>query len=149
MKACASHVMRIVVALASLAWLGCAKRTQEYQLGQPINMGPFSFEVERAEEAVRLIHPSEGPSLEIRVYYRMLDNKTPPFGKTLDETLLRVRIVDRAGNTIEYSGRGVLAGDRRHPSEWCDIFAVSPTLMGVRDRGQAGPEGIRFSIDHR
>src|SRR6266436_4295222 len=85
MKACASQVMGIVLALcASLAWVGCGKKTQEYRMDQPINMGPFSFEVERTEDSVKLVHPSEGPTLEIRVYYRMLDNKTPPFGKTFD-----------------------------------------------------------------
>jgi len=147
MKAYASQVMGIVLVLCtSLAWLGCEKKTQESRMDQPINMGPFSFEVERTEEAVKLDHPSEGPNLEIRVYYRMLDNKTPPFGKTFDETLLRVRIVDKADNTIEYSGRGVLSGDRRHPSEWCDIFTVGPSLMGVRDSAKLGQRASDFRL---
>jgi hypothetical protein len=147
MKACASQVMGIVLGLcASLASLGCEKKTQEYRLDQQINMGPFSFEVERTEESVKLVHPNEGPNLEIRVYYRMLDNKTPPFGKTFDETLLRVRIVDKAHNTFEYSGRGLLAGDRRHPSEWCDIFTVSPSLRGVRDSAKLGQRASDFRL---
>src|SRR6266403_6142466 len=137
MKACASKVMGIVLALcASLAWVGCGKKTQEYRMDQPINMGPFSFEVERTEESVKLVHPSEGPNLEIRVYYRMLDNKTPPFGKTFDETLLFMQIVDRANNRFDYSGRAVVQGDRHHPSEWYDLFTISPTLIGVRDRAK-------------
>ena len=147
MKACASQVMGIVLALcASLAWVGCGKKTQEYRMDQPINMGPFSFEVERTEDSVKPVHPSEGPTLEIRVYYRMLDNKTPPFGKPFDETLLYVRIVDKADNTIDYSGRGLLAGDRRHPSEWCDIFTVSRTLIGVRDTAKLGQRASDFRL---
>ena len=151
MKACASQVMGIVLALcASLAWVGCGKKTQEYRIDQPINMGPFSFEVERTEESVKLVHPSEGPTLEIRVYYRMLDNKTPPFGRTLDESLLDVRIVDKAENVIQSSGRALISGDRHHPSEWCDIFTVSPTLMGVRDRSKLGRtvSDFRLIIDN-
>ena len=109
MKACDSQVMGIVLALcASLISLGCEKKTQEYRLEQPINMGLFSFEVERTEESVKLVHPSEGPNLEIRVYYRMLDNKTPPFGKTFDETLLGVRIVTRQTTRLNPAG-----------AEWC------------------------------
>jgi hypothetical protein len=137
----------IVLALcASLASLGCEKKTQEYRMDQPINMGPFSFEVERTEEAVKLKHPSEGPNLEIRVYFRMLDNKTPPFGKTLDETLLEVRIRDKAGNTIESPGPRVVSGDRHHPSEWVEIFEVSPSLMGVRDRTKLGKSASDFRL---
>jgi len=115
-------------------------------MDQPINMGPFSFEVKRTEDSVKLVHPSEGPTLEIRVYYRMLDNKTPPFGKPFDETLLYVRIVDKADNTIDYSGRGLLAGDRRHPSEWCDIFTVSRMLIGVRDTAKLGQRASDFRL---
>ncbi len=147
MKACVSPVLGIALALCtSLASLGCQKKAQEYRMDQPINMGPFSFEVERTEGSVKLVHPSEGPNLEIRVYYRMLDNKTAPFGKTFDETLLRVRIVDKAGNRIEYSGRGVVSGDRHHPSEWCDIFTVSPSLMGVRDKAKLGQSASDFRL---
>src|SRR6266446_1306536 len=147
MKACVSPVLGIALALCtSLAGLGCKKKTQEYRMDQPISMGPFSFEVERTEESVKLVHPSEGPTLEIRVYYRMLDNKTPPFGKTFDETLLRVRIDDKVKNTIEYSGRGLLAGDRRHPSEGCDIFTVSRTLIGVRDTAKLGQRASDFRL---
>jgi hypothetical protein len=147
MKACDRQLVGIVLALcASLASLGCGKKTQDYQLEQPINMGLFSFEVERTEESVRLVHPSEGPGLEITVYYRMLDNKTPPFGKTFDESLLGVRIVDKANNTIEYSGRAVVSGDRHHPSEWCDIFTVSPSLMGVRDKEKLGQRTSDFRL---
>jgi hypothetical protein len=115
-------------------------------MDQSINMGPFSFEVERTEESVKLVHPSEGPTLEIRVYYRMLDNKTAPFGKTFDETLLGVRIVDKADNTIEYSGRSVVSGDRHHPSEWCDIFTASPSMMGVRDKAKLGQRASDFRL---
>ena len=147
MKACDSHVIGIVLALcALLASLGCEQKIQEYRLEQPINMGLFSFEVERTEESSKFVHPSEGPNLEIRVYYRMLENKTVPFGKTFDESLLGVRIVDKAGNTIEYSGRGVVAGDRHHPSEWCDIFTVSPSLMGVRDKAKLGQSVSDFRL---
>jgi hypothetical protein len=147
MKVCDSQVMGIVLALcASFASPGCQKKTQEYRLEQPINMGPFSFEVERTEESVKLVHPSEGPNLEIRVYYRMLDNKTPQFGKTLDETLLGVRIVDKANNTIESGGGRVLSGGRPHPSEWVDTFTVSPTLMGVRDRAKLGQSASDFRL---
>jgi hypothetical protein len=147
MKACDSQVLGIVLALcASVASLGCEKKTQEYRLEQPINMGLFSFEVERTEDSVKLVHPSEGPNLELRVYYRMLDNKTAPFGKTFDETLLGIRIVDKAGNTIEYSGRSVVSGDRHHPSEWCDIFTVSPSLMGVRDKAKLGQSASDFRL---
>jgi hypothetical protein len=147
MKACGSRVMGIgFVICAAFASLGCEKKTQEYRLEQPINMGPFSFEVERTEESMKLSHPSEGPNLEIRVYYRMLDNKTAPFGKTFDETLLSVRIVDKANNTIEYSGRGLLSGDRHHPSEWVDIFTVSPSFMGVRDRAKLGQSASDFRL---
>jgi len=147
MKVCDSQVMGIVLALcASIVALGCEKKTQEYRLEQPINMGPFSFEVERTEESVKLVHPGEGPNLEIRVYYRMLDNKTPPFGKTLDETLLGVRIVDKANNTIESGGGRVVSGDRHHPSEWVDTFTVSPSLMGVRDRAKLGQSASDFRL---
>jgi hypothetical protein len=148
MKACDSQVIGMVLALcASLASVGCEKKTQEYRLEQPINMGLFSFEVERTEESsMRLTHPSEGPNLEIRVYYRMLDNKTSPFGKTFDETLLSVRIVDKANNTIESGGGRVVSGDRRHPSEWVDTFTVSPSLAGVRDRAKLGQSASDFRL---
>jgi hypothetical protein len=147
MRACGSRVMGVgFVICAAFAWLGCEKNTREYRLEQPINMGPFSFEVERTEEAVKLKHPSEGPNLEIRVYFRILDNKTLPFGKTLDETLLEVRIRDKAGNTIESPGPRVLSGDRHHPSEWVEIFEVSPSLMGVRDRAKLGQRASDFRL---
>lgn len=147
MKACDRQVIAIVLALcASLASPSCQKKAQEYRIEQPINMGPFSFEVERTEEASKLVHPSEGPSLEIRVYYRMLDIKTPPLGKTIDESLPGVRIVDKAGNSIESSGPRVMSGDRRHPSEWCDIFTVSPSLIGIRDKAKLGQSSSDFRL---
>ena len=144
MKACASQVVRIVLALCAVfALLGCEKKTQEYRIDQPINMGPFTFEVERTEESVKSSY-SEGFLLKIHVYFRMLDNKTPPFGKTLDETLMEVRIRDKAGNTIESPGPRVLSGDRHHPSEWVEIFEVSPSLIGVRDRTKLGKSASDF-----
>lgn len=147
MRACGSQVAGIVLALAALfPLIGCEKKTQEYRMAQPISMGPFTFGVERTEESVKLIHPSEGPTLEIRVYYQMLDNKTPPFGETLGQTLLKVRIMDKAGNAIESSGPRIVSGDQRHPSEWFDAFDVSPSMTGVRDRNKLGQKASDFRL---
>jgi hypothetical protein len=115
-------------------------------MDQPISMGPFTFEVERTEESEKLAHPSEGPTLEIQVYYRMLDDKTPPFGKTLDESLFEVRITDKAGNSIESPGPRVVSGDRHHPSEWFDAFDVSPSLIGIRDESNLGQRTSDFRL---
>src|SRR5207245_10623387 len=81
MKACASQVMGIVLALcASLAWVGCGKKTQEYRMDQPINMGPFSFEVERTEASGKLVHPSEGQPLKFACITECLTTKSRHFG---------------------------------------------------------------------
>jgi hypothetical protein len=125
---------------------GCAKRTTDFAMGEPITMGPFTFEVDRTEESESSAHPSEGPIPDIKVYFRMLDNRTEPFGTTIDEFLLRVRVVDRAGNTIESGGPRIISGDRRHPGEWFDDFTISPSLMGVHDRRRLGQSASDFTL---
>jgi hypothetical protein len=145
MKACDSQATKIVLTFCIFALLGCEKKIQEYRMNQPISMGPFTFEVERTEEYVRPGY-SEGPVLEVRVYYRMLDNKSVPFGKTLSETLLEDRIIDKAGNSIECSGPRVVSGDQRHPSEWFEAYDVSPSMMGVRDRSKLGQKTSDFRL---
>ena len=119
--------------LAGFALLGVTYLLVEAQI-----LGPFTFEVERTEESESLNHPSEGPLPEIRVYCRMLDNRSEPFGRTVNEFLLNVQVVDRAGNAIQSTGPRVVAGDRQHPSEWFDDFTISPSLMGVRDKSKLG-----------
>ena len=69
-----------------------------------------------------------------------------PFGKTFGESLLEVRITDKAGNSIESGGPRVVSGDRHHPSEWFDAFDVSPSLMGIRDRSKLGQRTSDFRL---
>ena len=146
MKVCDSRVVRVALVWGiGLGLFGCAKKTEEYRMGQPINMGPFSFEVERTEESRRL-DLIGGPTPQIKVYYRMLYNKTPPFGTTFDEVLVDVRLVDHANNRIDWGGRVVVSGNRHHPSEWYDLFTVGRSFMGVRDKARLGQRASDFRL---
>jgi len=132
--------------LCAVVMAGCARRTTEFRIGEPISMGPFTFAVDRVEESESDAHPSEGTIPDIKVYYRMQDNRSSPSGRTIDEFLRGVRVVDHAGNTFESAGPRVVSGDRSHPEEWLDDFMISPSMMGVRDRNTIGRSASDFTL---
>jgi len=127
---------------AGLFLLGCAAApTEEYRMGQPIEMGPYVFELERTEQH------SFYDGLEIHVMVRILEDNAAPFTTTFDYFLGYWAVQDQAGNTFD-AGFAPLSGDRRSSEQWVAMFRIftDSSMMGVRDPEHVGERASDFRL---
>ena len=145
MKECDARIFRWHdwVFFAGLLLLACAAApTETYEMGQPIQMGPYIFELERTEQHTFY----EG--LEIHVIVRILENNAAPFTTTFDDFLGYWAVRDQAGNTYDAGTISPLSGDRRSSEQWVARFRIftSPGTMGVRDPEHVGERVSDFRL---
>jgi hypothetical protein len=135
----------IVVALMCAGgWLtGCA-RAEEYALEQPINMGPYSFEVVSAEDG----QWGSAPTVDIR--FRIRRDDTVPFTTTFKSSFgFKMAIVDAAGNTFPVEPdpiSPVYRGGRYRSDRYLARVRLSPSHEGVRDSARIGKAAADFRL---
>lgn len=135
----------IVVALmcAAACLTGCA-RAEEYALEQPINMGPYSFEVVSAEDG----RWGSAPTVDIR--FRITRDDTAPFTTTFKSSFaFKMEIVDAAGNAFPVEPdpiSPVYRGGRYRSDRYLARVRLSPSHEGVRDSARIGKTAADFRL---
>ena len=133
--------------LAGGLLLGCAK-TEEYEIGQRIDMGPFSFRVVGADEgrwsSVRTVN----------ILFQLDRDDTAPFTTDFWESFVyRMQLVDEARNTFPVDPKPVspvYRGGRQRSSQYRAEVRLIPSHEGVRDAARIGkdPRAFRLIIDN-
>ena len=145
--ACGRRAAAVAGLICAIAVSGCA-RTEEYQLGQRIDMGPYSFEVTRAEKGTWASTPT------IDISFRLTRDDTAPFTADFNSSFaFKMEVVDAAGNTFTVAPHAVSpvyrAGRYRSDRYRAEV-RLSPSLEGVRDGTRIGNavEDFRLIIDN-
>ena len=112
-------------------WLfGCA-RTEEYQLDQRIDMGPYSFAVVSADEG------QWGSDPTINIFFRLNRDDTAPFTTDFSWSFAdKMEIVDAVGNAFPVSPNPVspvYRAGRQRSDRYLAKVRLSPSHEGVRD----------------
>ena len=132
-----------VALLASAVLVGCA-RTEEYQLGQRIDMGPYSFEVTSADAGTR------NSDRTISILFRLNRDDTAPFTTDFWQSFAyKMEIVDAAGNafTVDpHPQSPVYRGGRNRSERYLAEVKLSPSLEGVRDSTRIGKTASDFRL---
>jgi len=123
--------------------LGCAG-TQEYQLGQPIDMGPYSFEVVSTDEG------RWGSVTTINIHFRLTRDDTAPFTTDFWESFVyKMELVDAAGNAFPVDPHPVspvYKGGRQRSDRYRAEVRLSPSHEGVRDGSRIGKASGDFKL---
>ena len=142
----------LMLVILSVVLSACAKPV-EYQMGQPISMGPFTYSITSASQG-KSWQSAEGPFREIEVRIRVERDATAPFTDNFTSYFLgRLHIIDAAGNRIgtdpQMTSPTYRAG-RSRSEEYLCVFRYSRSLDGVRDFDAIGttPKDFRLMIDH-
>ena len=135
----------IVVALmcAAACLTGCA-RAEEYALEQPINMGPYSFEVVSAEDG------RWGSAPTVDIGFRITRDDTAPFTTTFKSSFgFKMEIVDAAGNAFPVEPdpiSPVYRGGRYRSDRYRARVRLSPSHEAVRDSARIGKTAADFNL---
>jgi hypothetical protein len=135
----------IVVAFicAAACAAGCA-RAEEYALEQPINMGPYSFEVVSAEGG------RWGSAPTVDILFRITRDDTAPFTTTFKSSFgFKMEIVDTAGNAFPVEPdpvSPVYRGGRYRSDRYLARVRLSPSHEGVRDSARIGNTASDFRL---
>jgi len=143
MKACEERA-RGAVALAVMLLLagGCGAPAEPRAMGEPIEMGPFVFSVEGTSEELW----REDRVINVRL--RLDREKTRPFKQHFGDFLFaEMRLVDRAGNTVEIGGFGPVSAGPLSAEEWEARFVLSEAASRVRKGGKLGDRVTDFSLE--
>jgi len=145
---CGSQSAFVAIALACVVIAACERPTR-YQVGQPIEMGPYSFSVTSPARG-RTWQSSEGPYYEIEVGFRLDRDETAPFTTDFNSSFLdAMRIVDAAGNAFSCSPGAVdgayRAGRYRSDRYRC-LFRYSQSSDGVSDFAKIGTKPTDFQL---
>ena len=128
---------------AGVVLVGCA-RTEEYQLGQPIDMGPYSFVVASADEGTWASEPT------LSILFRLNRDDTAPFTTDFWQSFLdKMEIVDAAGNTFTvdpHPQSPVYKSGRNRSDRYVAKVKLSPSFEGVRDRDRIGKTASDFRL---
>ncbi len=149
-------------------------RTEQYQMGQRIEMGPYTFEVAGAKKGTAQISDRRLASIE--VLFRLHRDDTAPFTTDFDHSFRnRMQLADTAGNTFqvfpipntrEYSmslggeaipvsgywptSREVYRAGRRRADTYRASIALDPLYMGrgltIKHREQIGQAVSDFKL---
>jgi hypothetical protein len=141
------HAAVVAGLICATAVSGCAG-TEEYQLGQRIDMGPYSFEVVRADKGTWASIPT------INILFRLTRDDTAPFTTDFSSSFaFKMEAVDAAGNTFTVDPHAVSpvhrAGRYRSDRYRAEV-RLSPSLEGVRNATHIGKavEDFRLIIDN-
>lgn len=137
----------VLSALVNLAATGCL-RTAQYGMGQPIEMGPFTFSVASANQGKRW-ESADGTVREIEVHLRVHRDDSAPFTVEFSSFVGTMEILDEAGNRISASPTPVAptyqGGRYRSTRYWCR-FRFSRSLDGVRNFAAIGTRPADFRL---
>ena len=128
---------------AGAVLVGCA-RTEEYQLGQRIDMGPYSFEVASADEG------TWASERTISILFRLHRDDTAPFTTDFWQSFVyKMEIVDAAGNafTVDpHPQSPVYRAGRQRSDRYLAKVKLSHSLEGVRDSARIGKTASDFKL---
>lgn len=134
-------VAALICAAACL--IGCAG-TEEYALGQPVNMGPYSFEVVSADEG----HWGSYPTVDIA--FRVTRDATEPFTTSFSSSFAdKMELVDAAGNAFPVAAEPVspvYRAGRSRSDRYLARVRLSPSHEGVRDAARIGKVAGDFRL---
>jgi hypothetical protein len=137
----AAVVIGLLCAGAVLA--GCA-RTEEYQLGQRIDMGPYSFDVAGTDEGTWASEPT------ISILFRLDRDDTAPFTTDFWQSFAyKMEIVDAAGNAFPvdpHPQSAVYTAGRYRSDRYLAEVKLSPSHEGVRDSARIGRTAADFRL---
>jgi hypothetical protein len=123
--------------------LGCAI-AEEYQLGQRIEMGPYSFEVVGADRGSWASMPT------VNISFRLTRDDTEPFTTDFNSSFAyKMELVDRAGNSFTVDPHPVAPVYRagRHRSDrYRAEVRISPSFEGVRNATRLGKAVADFRL---
>jgi len=123
--------------------LGCAG-TEEYELGQRIDMGPYSFEVVSADEGRWGSEPTLG------ILFRLDRDDTAPFTTDFRRSFAyKMEIIDAAGNAfaVDPSPQSpVYKAGRYRSDRYLAEVRLSASLEGVRDSTRIGKTASDFRL---
>jgi hypothetical protein len=123
--------------------LGCAK-AEEYQLGQPIDMGPYSFEVVRADKG------TWASMMTVNISFRLTRDDTEPFTTDFSSSFaFKMELVDEAGNTFTVDPHPVdpmYRAGRQRSNRYRAEVRISPSMEGVRNAAQLGKAVADFRL---
>jgi len=141
-----------LLATAGGMTLACS-RAEEYAMGSPIDMGPYTFVVTGAASG-RSWESAEGRYHEISVAFRLDRDDSPPFTTDFTSSFLdKMTIVDAAGNQVQTHPVAVdpsYKGGRSRSGRYTSLFRYSRSSPGMRDFAAVGtrPEDFRLLIDN-
>lgn len=135
-------------------FFACTKtRTQEYEIGQKIDMGPYTFTVKWAKEGWWHVGPPRRHIKQIEVYFRLHRDDSAPFTSCFTSYLFDMEIEDLAGNRFISPGGPVplspytKAGRiRSETGEYNAVFTLDPDKSTVRDREHIGQHPQDFKL---
>jgi len=128
---------------AGAVLVGCA-RTEEYEVGQRIDMGPYSFEVVSADEGRWGSEPTLG------ILFRLDRDDTAPFTTDFRRSFAyKMEIIDAAGNAfvVDPSPQSpVYRAGRYRSDRYLAEVRLSASLEGVRDSTRIGKTASDFRL---
>jgi hypothetical protein len=140
---CARRVVAAIALCACCLVLGCA-RVEEYQLGQAIEMGPYTFEVSRASEG------RWSSTKTIDILFRLHRDDTKPFTTSFrDSFMFQMELVDAAGNAFPVDPSPIAPisrGGRLRSDRYRAEVRLSPSHEGVRDAEKIGTSAGDFTL---
>jgi hypothetical protein len=142
--ACARQSVLVAALVCAGALLvGCAG-TEDYRLGQQIDMGPYSFEVVGADAG----RWSSTPTINISFHLNRDD--TAPFTTDFHSSFgYRMALVDAAGNAFPVEPRPlspVTRNGRQRSNRYRAEVRLSPSHEGVRDSSRIGKAVEDFTL---
>jgi hypothetical protein len=146
--ACSNQSAFLPITIACLVIAACERPTR-YQVGQPIEMGPYSFSVTSPAQG-RSWQSAEGPYYEIEVRFRLDRDDTAPFTTDFNESFLdAMRILDAAGNAFGCSPSavdGAYRAGRYRSDQYRRLFGYSQSSDGVTDFVKVGTKPTDFQL---
>jgi hypothetical protein len=128
---------------AGAVLVGCA-RTEEYQLGQRIDMGPYSFEVLSADEGTWASQPT------INILFRLDRDDAAPFTSDFRRSFAyKMEVVDAAGNAFPVDPAPqspVYRAGRYRSDRYLAEVRLSASHEGVRDSARIGKTASDFRL---
>ena len=142
--ACARQSAVVVALVCAGALLAGCAGTEDYRLGQQIDMGPYSFEVVGADTGTWSSTPT------INISFRLTRDDTAPFTTDFHSSFgYKMELVDAAGNAFPVEPRPVspvTRDGRQRSNAYRAEVRLSPSHEGVRDGSRIGKAVGDFTL---
>jgi hypothetical protein len=141
---CGSRTLAVAALACAAAWLLACGRVEEYQLGQRVEMGPYTFEVTSARQG------AWGSDPTIDIVFRLHRDDTAPFTTTFKSSFgYKMEIVDAAGNAFPVDPDPVspiYQAGRWRSDRYLARVRLSPSHEGVRNANRIGKTVADFTL---